>query len=136
MEFATSVLRKYRSNNDKNSVRKIIFVLKNKISALASKLRRYETQQKSKRQNEMFSKNRKQFYREIETEAKFTVPAPPTEADLREFWGEKIFGQVDLYNPNADWIPEWRDKYKEIKEQDWVDIDLSQLSNQLGRQHN
>ena len=41
-------------------------------------------------------------------------PTPPTEADLREFWGEKIFGQTDLYNPNAEWIPEWRKQNEKI----------------------
>ena len=84
----------------------------------------------------MFKKNRKQFYREIETEAKFSIPTPPSESDLREFWGEKIFGQEDLYNPDASWIPKWRNEYRELKEQEWHDLCVDDLSNQLSRQLN
>ena len=81
-------------------------------------------------------KNRKQFYRDIETETKFSVPNPPSENELREFWGEKIFGQCDLYNPNAEWIPKWRSKYEDLREQQWADLNINDLTNQLSRQHN
>ena len=135
-DYAQNVMRKYGIDGDRNSIKKAIFVLKNKISALASKLKRYETQEKSKRQNDMFMKNRKQFYREIEPEAKPSIPSPPSEADLREFWGDTIFGQADLYDSNAEWIPDWRQEYRKIKEQEWSDLSLNNLSSQLSRQLN
>ena len=103
---------------------------------MASKIKRYETTVRSKKHNDLFTKNRKQFYREIETEAKFDIPTPPSEAELREFWGEKIFGQGDLYNEHAEWIPEWRKQYECLQEQEWNDINVIDLSNQLSRQLN
>ena len=103
---------------------------------VTTKLQRYLAQEKSKRQNNMFDKNRKQFYRDIETEAKFAIPTPPSEEELREFWGIRIFGQTDLYNPAADWIPQWRSEYDGVYEQEWSDLNVHDLSNQLGRQLN
>ena len=61
--IAQNVMKKYGISGDRHSIKKTIFVLKNKISAMSIKLKRFETQEKSKIQNEMFMKNRKQFYR-------------------------------------------------------------------------
>ena len=98
---AQKVMKRYAINSDKNSINKTIFILKNKITAIAAKLKRYITQEKSRRQNEQFSNNRKQFYRDIEPSEKNTIPTPPSEDELRKFWGEEIFGKVDLYDLNA-----------------------------------
>ena len=70
-------MKRYRINGDKDSINKAIFILKNKISAVAIKLRRYVTQEKSKKQNETFKKDRKQFYRDIEPNEKNNIPSPP-----------------------------------------------------------
>ena len=136
MKYAQAVMKKYHTNGDKKEIVKLIFILKNKVSVVTTKLRRYLTQEKSKRQNDMFDKNRKQFYRDIETEAKFAIPTPPSEDDLREFWGIRIFGQADLYNPDAEWIPQWRSEYDGVSEQEWSDLNAHDLANQLGRQLN
>ena len=129
-------MRRYRTNGDKDSINKVIFTLKNKISAVAIKLRRYTTQEKSKQQNETFKKNRKQFYRDIEPNENNSIPSPPSENDLREFWGKKIFGVSDLYNPNAEWIPEWKKMYDDLPAQEWNGINEHDLIGQLNRQMN
>ena len=136
VSFAQTVMKRYRVNGDKDSINKAIFILKNKISAVAIKLRRYVTQEKSKKQNETFKKDRKQFYRDIEPNEKNNIPSPPSESDLREFWGNKIFGVSDLYNPNADWIPEWRKKYDDVPVQQWSGINEHDFLCQLNRQMN
>ena len=130
------IMKKYGIDSNKNDVKTIIFILKNKITALATKLRRYNVQEKSKRQNDLFGKNRKQFYREIETETKFDIPSPPSEAELKQFWGENIFGQSDLYDPNADWIPDWRNQYTGLQEQEWTNLNMHDVSHQLNKQLN
>ena len=136
VRYAHDIVRRYRINGDKQSITKLIFNLKNKIKAVSQRIKRYETQEKSKKQNEMFTKNRKQFYREVSPNEQHSIPNPPTEADLREFWGNKIFGQTDLYNPDADWIPEWKQNYKDVEEQVWSGINLSDMACQLGHQAN
>ena len=78
-------------------------------------------------------KNRKQFYREIGSEENVEVGQCPTEEDLRTFWGEQIWGQGNLYNPSAEWIPGWRNEYLNVVEQPWCDVSVSDVKSQLGR---
>ena len=93
MSFANLVMKKHRISGDRNSVKKLIFTIKSKITVLSTKLRRYETQEASKKQNEMFMKNRKQFYRGLEAEAEHKIPNPPSKEELRQFWGEKYLAR-------------------------------------------
>ena len=129
-------MKKYKVSGSKKECEKLIFSLKNKISVATVRCRRYETQNRSRKQNDQFMKNRKEFYREIGSEENIVVDQCPTEADLREFWGEQIWGQSNLYNPSADWIPEWRNAYSDLNEQCWNDISVTDLKAQLSKQMN
>ena len=129
-------MRKYMISGQRHEIVKLIFKLKNKISVAAARTRRYDVQERSRKQNETFAKNRKQFYRDIGTEENIEVDQHPSEEDLKEFWGNQIWGQSNLYNPAADWIPAWRKEYVNIKEQEWNDICETDLKAQLNKQMN
>ena len=136
LKFAQAIMKKYGNNGSKRDMAKLVFNLKNKISVATMRLRRYDTQVLSRKQNNTFNTNRKQFYRDIGSEGDIKVTTPPQESDLREFWGGQIWGQSNLYNPSAEWIPEWKKAYVDVKEQEWCDISVSELKNQLGRSMN
>ena len=118
LSFVNSVLKKYGADGSKPSMEKVIFQIKNRISVLSKKLQRYDVQEKAKRQNEAFAKNKKSFYNSLDSE-KIEVDKPPSEEDIRAFWGESIFGRDIPFSENVGWMPEWRKKYEGIPCQEW-----------------
>ena len=59
IKYAESVMRKHKISGSRSEIDKLIFTLKNKISVSSLRLRRYNTQERSRKQNETFMSNRK-----------------------------------------------------------------------------
>ena len=129
-------MRKHGISGARQEVDRLIFSLKSKISVATVRMQRYNIQEKSKNQNQAFIKNCKQFYRDIAAEGDIKVKEIPSEDELRNFWGGQIWGQSNLYDPSAEWIPAWKDHYKAIKEQSWVDVSYTDLTSQLNKTMN
>ena len=65
----------------------IIEELKQKITALAAKVRRYQGWVDSYRQNRLFENNQRQFYRELDQEEERCDDDQFVAEELKQFWG-------------------------------------------------
>ena len=63
----------------------VIDMLKEKISAGATKIRQYEERELHYHQNTLFATNQKQFYRELDGRSNITNVAPDAQ-EASEFW--------------------------------------------------
>ena len=129
------VCKLYCINGSRESIEKTLFAVKNQISALASKIRRYEVRCKARRENELFNKDKKAFYRSV-FEGASVVEEPPEIEAVREFWEKKIWGDTKEYNSNAEWIRELKKSCKHVEQQSWVEISEMDVAAQLGRSMN
>ena len=133
--YLECVMKKYGLDGYRGDVEPTLFRLKNQISAVAAKIRRYQVQLKSKQQNELFYKDRKKFFRSIFEESQ-VIAEPPNEDEVRTFWAEKIWGDAEKYSGNADWLEGVRKNYKGVKEQAWTDVTEEEVSEQLCKSMN
>ena len=65
----------------------VIEELKQRITAIAAKLRRYQGWVDSYRQNRLFENNKGQFYRELDQEEERCDDDQPVAEELKQFWG-------------------------------------------------
>ena len=59
------ILKKYALDGSRKAIEACFFKIKNKISAISGKIKRYKTAIKAKEQNELFMKDKKKFFRSI-----------------------------------------------------------------------
>ena len=67
----------------------VIEELKQRITAIAAKVRRYQGQVDSYRQSRLFENNQRQFYRELDQEEERFDDDQPLSEESKQFW-EKI----------------------------------------------
>lgn len=93
--------RKYKiqSNDEHKNVEEI---LKQKIKALAGRLRRYKDINARKEQNILFSENEHKFYRNLECNSHKEVKIPNKD-NVEAFWSS-ILSKPTKYNRKAKWI--------------------------------
>ena len=77
--------RKYRIRVKRLNV--VIEELKQRIIAIAAKVRRYQGRVDSYRQNRLFEKNQKPFYRELDQEEERSDDDQPVAEESKQFWG-------------------------------------------------
>ena len=65
----------------------VIEELKQRISAIAAKVRRYQGQVDSYKQNRLSENNRRQFYRALDHEEERCDDDQPVAEELKQFWG-------------------------------------------------
>ena len=65
----------------------VIEELKQRITAIAAKVRRYQGQVDSYRQNRLFKNNQRQFYRELDQEEERCDDDQPVAEESKLFWG-------------------------------------------------
>ena len=98
------VSRLYRKHNlpistEKSKAKEII---KQKLLALAQRLRRCKKRVKFFRQNKLFNEDAKNFYREIGRK-QVEVKTPPGKKDIENFWA-KLWEESIEHNTDAEWI--------------------------------
>ena len=133
--FLNDVLRKFVLDGSRDGVAACLFRIKNRISALAGKIRSFELNRKIKEQNDLFQKDKKAFYRSLSEESK-PISHPPTSQDIRNFWEEKIWGDGDKYAGDAEWLGELKKNYRHVKEQEWTGIREKDVTIQLAKSMN
>ena len=77
--------RKYRIRVKRLNV--VIEELKQRITAIAAKVRRYQGRVDSYRQNRLFENNQRQFYRELDQEEERGDDDQPLAEESKQFWG-------------------------------------------------
>ena len=78
--------------------------MKQRITAIAAKVRRYRGRVDSYRQNiRLFENNQRQFYRELDQEEERCGDDQPVAEASKQFWGN-IWSQSADYKNEAKWL--------------------------------
>ena len=81
----------------------VVEELKQRITAIAAKVRRYQGRVDSYRQNRLFENNQRQFYRELDQEEKRCDDDQPVPEESKQFWGN-IWSQFPDHKKDAKWL--------------------------------
>ena len=65
----------------------VIEELKQRITAIAAKVKRYQGRVDSYRQNRLFENSQRQFYRELDQEEERCDDDQPVAEEWKQFWG-------------------------------------------------
>ena len=107
--------------------------LKQRITVIAAKVRRYQGRVDSYRQNRLFKNNQRQFYRELDQEDRCNDDQPVAE-ESKQFWGN-IWSQSADHKKDAKWLQDLRSEVN-VKKQEKIDITTASLKKILGRMPN
>ena len=81
----------------------VIEELKQRITAIAAKVRRYQGQVDSYRQYRLLENNQRQFYSELDQEEERCDDDQPVAEELKQFWGN-IWSQSADHKKDAKWL--------------------------------
>ena len=112
----------------------VIEELKQRITAIAAKVRRYQGQVDSYRQNRLFGNNQRQFYRELDQEEERCDDDLPVAEESKQFWGN-IWSKSADHKKDAKWLQDLRSEVN-VKKQDKIDITTGSLKKRIGRMPN
>ena len=93
--------RKYKIRVKRLNV--VIEELKQRITAIAAKVRRYQGWVDSYRQNRLFENNQRQFYRELDQEEERCDDDQPVAKESKQFWGN-IWSQSADNKKDIKWL--------------------------------
>ena len=85
----------------------VIEELKQRITAIAAKVRRYQGRVDSYRQNRLFENNQRQFYRELDQEEERCHDDQPVPEESKQFWGN-IWSRSADHKKDAKWLQDLR----------------------------
>ena len=112
----------------------VVEELKQRITAIAVKVRRYQGLVDSYRQNRLIENNQRQFYRELDQEEGRCDDDQPVAEELKQFW-ENIWSQSADHKKDAKWSHDLRSEVN-VKKQGKIDITRGSLKKILGRMPN
>ena len=112
----------------------VVEELKQKIVAIAGKVRMYQERVDRFRQNRMFQNNQRQFYRELNQEGERCDDDQPDAEESKKFWGDIWSESVD-HNRDAKWLKDLQSEVN-VTKQEKVDITKESLKKILGRMPN
>ena len=84
--------------------------LKQRINAIAAKVRRYQERVDNYRQNRLFENNQRQFYRELDQEEERYDDDQPVAEESKQFWGN-IWSQSEDHKKDAKWLQDLRGEF-------------------------
>ena len=84
----------------------VVEELKQRITAIAAKVRRYQGRVDSYRQNRLFENNQRQFYRELDVEEERCDDDQPVAEESKQFWGN-IWSQSADHKKDAKWLQDF-----------------------------
>ena len=87
--------------------------VKQKISAIEGRLKRYRERTKQYKQNRTFQNNEKKFYEQI-NESKTNTSEPPNSTEAEKFWTD-IWKRKE-HNKKSKWISDIKNELMEIEE--------------------
>ena len=98
----------------------VIEELKQRITAIATKVRRYQGRVDSYRQNRLFENNQKQFYRKLVQEEERCDDDQPVAEESKQFWGN-IWSQSADHKKDAKWLQDLQSEVN-VKKLEKIDI--------------
>ena len=107
--------------------------LKQSITAIAAKLRRFQGRVDSHRKNRLFENNQGQFYRKLDQEERSDDDQPVAE-ESKQLWGNIWNHSVD-HKKDVKWLHDLQSEVT-VKKQEKIDITTGSLKKILGRMPN
>ena len=123
---------KYKLSDEENV--QVIDTLKEKISAGATKIKRYEERELHYHQNTLFATNQKQFYQELDGRSNIPNKAPDAQ-EASEFWSN-IWSIPGNFNENASWLPKVKERLSEFDKQEDIRISVENVKTALRKMTN
>ena len=122
------VERKYKENEKR--IRTVNEELKQRVTAKAAKITRYENRTKQFRHNRLFEENQRRFYSEIEGKTNSSATVPDA-TETQKFW-ETIWANPVEHNKDAEWLKGVKNQLKaQHQDQQDITIDERMLKQQL-----
>ena len=115
----------------KKGVKVVMEELKQRITAKAAKINRYEKRINQFRINRMFSSNQKRVFVELNGEV-LKENTVPNADESRTFWSE-IWDNPVEHNDDAEWLREIETESKGVNKQDDVKITAQDVRKQTGK---
>ena len=112
----------------------VIDMLKEKISAGATKIRRYKERELHYHQNPLFATNQKQFYQELDGGRNIPNKAPDAQ-EASEFWSN-IWSIRGNFKENASWLPKVKERLSEIDKQEDIRISVENVKTAIRKMTN
>ena len=104
--------------------------LKQRVTAKAAQIKRYNDRIKQYRQNRMFQDNQRRFYDEIDKGGTTSNVIPDAE-ESKKFWGE-IWGKGVLHNKKAEWIVNTK-KQMNVRQQEDMKITKEKVKKRINK---
>ena len=108
--------------------------LKQRITAIAAKVRRFQGRVDSYRQNRLFENNQREFYRELNQEEERCDDDHPVAEESKQFWGN-IWSQSGDHKKDTKWLQDLRCEVN-VEKQEKIDITTGSFKKILGRMRN
>ena len=124
--------RKYKLSDVENV--QVFDMLKEKISAAATKIRRYEERELHYHQNTLFATNQKQFYQELDGRSNISNEAIDAQ-EASEFWSN-IWSIPGNLNENASLFPKVKERLSEIEKQEDIRISVENVKTAIRKMTN
>ena len=112
----------------------LIEELKQRITAIAAKVRRYQGRVDSYRQIRLFENNKRQFYRESDQEEERRNDDQPVTEESKQSWRNTWRQSADHEN-DAKWLQDLQSEVN-VKKQEKIDISTGSLKKILDRMPN
>ena len=108
--------------------------MKQRITAITAKVRRYQGRVDSYRQNRLFENNQRQFYRELDQEEERCDDDQPVAEESKQLL-RNIWSQSADHKKDAKWLQDLRSEVN-VKKQEMIDITTGSSKKILGRMPN
>lgn len=117
----------HASHNPHNqNLAEVMDTLKQKLSAVSKRLKRYKESNNRKASNKLFQNNEKQFYRRLQNNTNIVGKIKPSKQDIQEFW-QTIWSDQESYNSNATWIQHIEHNVEQLRPMNDIALSLEDI---------
>ena len=120
--------RKYKISE--NGLKHVSEDLKQRVTAKATKIQRYQNRNKQFQQNRLFETAQRKFYEKLSGVKNHCEPIPDEER-AKQFWGN-IWGEEATHRRDADWLKKLKEEVKVTQQAD-MSITVHKVSQFLRR---
>ena len=126
----TRLEKKYRIRNKGYDV--VIEELKQDLSAVSQKIKRYTERVEQYNQNRTFVNNQKRFYQELQGKGTNISDEAPDKEESREFW-QGIWSEPSKHNTNAEWVNRVKCRLEHVDRQEDLSITVDDVKKMIRR---
>ena len=106
--------------------------LKQDLSAVSQKIKRYTERVDQYNQNRMFVNNQKRFYQGLRSGGNNRIEEKPDKEESRVFW-QGIWSEQKKHNTMAEWVSRVKGRLEHVKRQENLNITVGDVKKILGK---